>query len=241
MARETADLDSGEIVKEPNFVKLYIDDLCRIKGLSANQHTIFSFMLQNMNWDNIVGYGAFTKKKFLTENDIANQTFNNNVASLVSANLIERVGRGEFRINKKYAVKVEWSKVQSIKWTTEYTAKGRVSNVEIETSSKQELKTIKQAEFESLFADYGRKGNKKTALGRFMALKKSDVKKLKDHIHLYIESTPTLKYRLGLESYILKEAWDDEIIKPTVGMPKNGYDRPYSLDELGDAFINGED
>jgi len=239
MSRETIDLDTGEITKEPDFVKLYINDLCRIKGLSANQHMIFSFMLQNMNWDNIVGYGAFTKKTFLDEQGLANQTFNNNVASLVSANLIERVGRGEFRINKKYAVKVEWSKVQSIKWTTEYTAKGRVSNVEIETSSKQQLKAIKTAEFEQLFSDYGRKGNKKTALSKFLVLKKSDIESLKKQLPDYIASTPTIKYRLGFESYIHKEAWNDEIVSQDEA-PKNSYDRPYSLDSLGESFINGE-
>ncbi len=131
MGKKHTDFDTGEITEEPNFVKLYIDDLCKVKGLSANQHMIFSFMLQNMNWDNLVGYGAYTKASFLKINNLANQTFNNNVASLVKANLIERVGRGEFRVNKKYAVKVEWSKVQSISWTTKYTKSGRVEKVEI--------------------------------------------------------------------------------------------------------------
>ncbi len=131
MGSKFTDISTGEISEEPNFVKLYIDDLCKVKGLSANQHMIFSFMLQNMNWDNLVGYGAYTKASFLKINNLANQTFNNNVASLVKANLIERVGRGEFRVNKKYAVKVEWSKVQSISWTTKYTKSGRVEKVEI--------------------------------------------------------------------------------------------------------------
>lgn len=132
MGREFTDFETGEVTKEPNFVKLYIDDLCKVKGLNANQHTIFRFMLQNMNWDNVVGYGAYTKSEFLKLNKIANQTFNNNVAALVKSNLLERIGRGEFRINKKYAVKVEWSKVQSISWTTKYTKSGRVEKVEIE-------------------------------------------------------------------------------------------------------------
>jgi hypothetical protein len=131
MSRKYTDLETGEMVEEPNFVKLYIDDLCTVKGLSANQHIIFRFMLQNMNWDNVVGYGAYTKSEFLKANKIANQTFNNNVAALVKSQLLERIGRGEFRINKKYAVKVEWSKVQSIVWTTKYTKCGRVEKVEI--------------------------------------------------------------------------------------------------------------
>lgn len=128
--RNCIDESTGEIVQEPNFVKLYIEDLCTIKGLSTTQYKIFNFMLENMNWDNIVAYGPNTKDKFLTEHNLINQTFNNNISRLIQSGLIERMGRGEFLVNKKYAVKVEWSKVQKIRWVTEYTKKGKKQTVE---------------------------------------------------------------------------------------------------------------
>jgi hypothetical protein len=128
--RNCIDKSTGEIVQEPNFVKLYIEDLCTVKGLSSTQYKMFNFMLENMNWDNIVASGPNTKDKFLTENNLINQTFNNNISRLIQSGLIERMGRGEFLINKKYAVKVEWSKVQKIRWVTEYTKKGKKQTVE---------------------------------------------------------------------------------------------------------------
>ena len=128
--RNCIDKSTGEIVEEPNFVKLYVEDLCTVKGLSSTQYKIFNFMLQNMNWDNIVAYGANTKDKFLVEHNLINQTFNNNISRLIQSGLIERMGRGEFLINKKYATKVEWSKVQKIRWVTEYTKTGKKQKVE---------------------------------------------------------------------------------------------------------------
>jgi len=131
MAKSFTDKSTGEIIREPDFVKLYINDMCRVKGLNSGQVKIFNFMLANMNWENVVSYGPNTKASFLNENEMKNQTFNNNVSKLITSNLIERIGRGEFRVNKKYAVKVDWSKVQEIKWETKYDQNGKTETVTI--------------------------------------------------------------------------------------------------------------
>lgn len=131
MAKTAIDFDTGELIVEPDFVKLYTGDLCRIKGVNSGQYKMFNFMLDNMNHDNLVSFGPSAKANFVKIAGMKNQTFNLYVSGLISSKLIERVGRGEFRVNKKYAVKVDWTKVQSIKWTTEYTRKGKTETVEI--------------------------------------------------------------------------------------------------------------
>ena len=131
MVKEAVDQHTGEVLTEPDFVKLYIKELCAVKGMNSSQTHMFNFMLMNMNWENVVSYGPSTKAKFMDEHKMKNQTFNNNVSKLISAGLIERIGRGEFRVNKKYAVKVEWSKVQQIEWMTKYTKDGKIEKVKI--------------------------------------------------------------------------------------------------------------
>lgn len=123
--------DTGEEFQEPDFVKVYIGNLCRVKGLSGLQADMFNFMLRQMNEYNEVGYGTATKRRFITDKNICNQTFNNNIKHLIEAQLIERMAKGEYRVNKKYAVKVAWSMVQKITWTTEYSKCGTVEKVEI--------------------------------------------------------------------------------------------------------------
>jgi hypothetical protein len=131
MAGKYIDRNTGEIKYEPDFIKIYIRDICLIKGLNATQHKIFNFMLMNMNYENVVSYGPRTREKFLVENGLKAQTYNNNVGNLIKSNLIERIGRSEFRVNKKYAVKVDWDKVQSIEWKSVYSRDGVNEDIKI--------------------------------------------------------------------------------------------------------------
>ena len=133
MASKYIDIETGEIRYEPDFVKLYIKDLCKIKGLSGIQNEMFKFMLRNMNHENLVSYGATSKKLFLNENGIKSTTFNNNISGLIDSKLIERVSKGEFRVNKKYAVKVDWTKVQEIKWETTYSETGKKEKISLKS------------------------------------------------------------------------------------------------------------
>lgn len=132
MGAKFLDEQTGEILEEPEFVKLYVRDLCRVKGLSSTQYKIFNFMLANMNAENVVSFGPRTKEKFLLEQDVKPQTFNNNIAKLIEASLIARIGRNEFVINKQYAVKVDWTKVQSIVWKTVYSKDGVTMNITVD-------------------------------------------------------------------------------------------------------------
>ncbi|HGJ5854230.1 replication/maintenance protein RepL [Arsenophonus nasoniae] len=130
MGARILDVKTGEVLEEPEFVKLYIRDLCRVRGLTSTQYKIFNFMLANMNSDNIVSYGPRTKEKFLKVHNIKTQTYNNNVAKLIEAQLIARIGRNEFVVNKKYAVRVDWSRVQSIIWKSSYSKDGVSTEVD---------------------------------------------------------------------------------------------------------------
>lgn len=129
MGKIFTDRSTGEVREEPDFVKLYIRNLCKAKGVTGRQVDIFHFMLAHMNDYNEVSYGKPSKDRFISDHGTSNATFNNNVKALISNGLIERIGKGTFRVNPKYAVKVEWHKVQKITWTSEYTSKGKTESV----------------------------------------------------------------------------------------------------------------
>ena len=129
MASKFLDKVTGEVLEEPDFIKLYYRDLCMVKGLTAPLYKMFIFMISNMNYENMVSYGKATKIKFLSDNGIANSTFDNSVSKLIKAGLIERVSKGEFRVNKKYVAKVDWAKVQSIRWDTTYSKGGVTESI----------------------------------------------------------------------------------------------------------------
>ncbi|CAK3046441.1 Plasmid replication protein RepL domain-containing protein [Vibrio crassostreae] len=134
MGKRHLDEGTGELIEEPAFVKLYINDLCKVKGVTGLQANIFHFMLKQMNDHNEVAYGSAAKERFCKSQGTTVSAFNNNIKKLIEHKLIERISRGEFRVNKKYAVKVDWSRVQSIVWTTTYSEGGKKESVSIEES-----------------------------------------------------------------------------------------------------------
>jgi uncharacterized protein YdaU (DUF1376 family) len=84
------------------------------------------------------------------------------------------------------------------------------------------------SEFESLWLLYGKKGNRKTSLQKFNKLNKANLALLKNHLPKYVQSTPDLQYRKGLQSYIEKECWNDEILSAPLDKHSGFKDRDYS-------------
>lgn len=136
MAKQRVDISTGEVKEEPDFIKMYIEDICAIKGVTALQTKIFYFMLQNMNYSNEVSYGKTSKGRFLNDHNTTNASFNNSVKGLLDVGLIGKLSRGEFIVNKKYAVKVPWHKVENIVWTTTYSKDGKKDEITVTESGK---------------------------------------------------------------------------------------------------------
>jgi uncharacterized protein YdaU (DUF1376 family) len=104
------------------------------------------------------------------------------------------------------------------------------TNNKIPLKEKTLVEKPDDSEFESLWILYGKKGNRKTSLQKFNRLNKTNLALLKNHLPKYVQSTPDLQYRKGLQSYIEKECWNDEIT--TTGnyyeTAKNNHARPES-------------
>ena len=71
---------------------------------------------------------------------------------------------------------------------------------------------LDELDFESVWAMYQRKGNKKTSQSKWDRLPKKTKMLAVEHIPRYVKSTPVLKYRKNFEVYINQEAWNDIII-----------------------------
>ncbi|WP_063658171.1 hypothetical protein [Candidatus Arsenophonus triatominarum] len=67
MGRRHVNLETGEITQEPDFIKVYINDLCNVKGVTGLQMNIFHFMLKHMNDHNEVSYGKSAKDRFVKD------------------------------------------------------------------------------------------------------------------------------------------------------------------------------
>lgn len=104
------------------------------------------------------------------------------------------------------------------------------TNKNVKNDKNEEEVKETNSDFESLWAAYGRKGNKKTSLQKFEKLKQSDIDLIKIHLPEYVKSTPTIQFRKDFQTYINQECWNDEILAPTTPQDKHsGFkDRDYS-------------
>ncbi|MDR2913448.1 MAG: hypothetical protein LBV74_01200 [Tannerella sp.] len=67
-------------------------------------------------------------------------------------------------------------------------------------------------EFEKIWEVYERKGNKKSSLNKWIRLTEKERKLAIEHIPQYVLSTPEIRFRKNMETYLNNESWNDKII-----------------------------
>ena len=66
--------------------------------------------------------------------------------------------------------------------------------------------------FDEFYSDYQKKVDKKKAETKYKKIKESDRQLIKDHVKLYVQSTPNKQYRKSPLVYLNGECWEDEIL-----------------------------
>ena len=77
-----------ELFKEPPFIKLYLDDLSRLNGLTSVQRTILNMVMKYASYGNELVVTKKTRDIILKEGDIALGSFKNALSVLVQKELL---------------------------------------------------------------------------------------------------------------------------------------------------------
>ena len=77
-----------EVFKEPPFIKLYLDDLSRLNGLTSVQRTILNMVMKYASYGNELVVTKKTRDIILKEGDIALGSFKNALSVLVQKELL---------------------------------------------------------------------------------------------------------------------------------------------------------
>ena len=145
------------VSKEPAFVKMYLDDLGMLHGLSRSNISVLHSLLKHMNFadDDIpqaVLVNSFLKKQILMENPNLNhtQTVTNSISELKKAGILEELGRGAYRFNPFLFGRGEWKDIErlrEIKVTLVYDETGKSMSVDskIETESESNETTATES------------------------------------------------------------------------------------------------
>ncbi len=117
MARsELIKTDTGEVFREPSFVKLYPEYLASKTGIKGREYEVLFFFIENMNDKNLVVINPREKSLFLDQHGMTDSVFRNNVSSLAKKNLIKIAKRGLYLVNPKVAAKGDYASITSIEF-----------------------------------------------------------------------------------------------------------------------------
>lgn len=131
----TTDLETGEVVeerqrktsylpKEPDFVKLYIRDLGRLKNLSPATSKVMHALLKSMGYNNVIAAYSPIKKMICRDLGISVSTLNNSINDLYKKGLLIRVDRGIYLADPELFGKGAWEDIRELRLVITYKEDG---------------------------------------------------------------------------------------------------------------------
>ncbi|GAB6393733.1 MAG: hypothetical protein MdMp024_0045 [Bacteroidales bacterium] len=102
------------------------------------------------------------------------------------------------------------------------------------------LKDDELSDFEAVWNDFGKKGNRKVSMRRWKNLTRAKRAAARAHVPLYVASTPQKVFRKNFETYLNQEVWNDElpVINPNY-LKNNGKGTIISNEDVLDAVAAG--
>jgi hypothetical protein len=114
---------------EPEYIKLYLDDINRIYELPNN--SILYEIMKRMDYDGLINLSKYAKDMICEKLDLKPQTFANYLQILKKKDIIKAVGTGTFMPNPNLFGKGSWKDIynrrktyESIKFQITYKADG---------------------------------------------------------------------------------------------------------------------
>ena len=120
---------------EPDYVKMYVGDLGRLKSLSPAATEILLYIAATVDYDGFVSLTAHKKARIAMTCGVSTKTIKNAIIEYIKAGILTRVGRAEYELDPSLFAKGKWRFIRErrrefvAKLT--YSAKGRTIETEI--------------------------------------------------------------------------------------------------------------
>ncbi|QBY46982.1 replication/maintenance protein RepL [Arsenophonus nasoniae] len=94
--------------KEPAYVKMYIDDLSKIVGISAGSQNVLYELVTKIDYDGIVTITKGTRERIAVKTGLKETTVRNKISDLVASGIIKKSGYCEYEMNPNLFAKGDW-------------------------------------------------------------------------------------------------------------------------------------
>lgn len=119
-----SDIKMSRVEREPNFIKMYVDDILKIKEVPKASNDVLSVLLANMSYANIVVLIKPIKDIISQETGLKLNTINKAVQKLCDVGILIRRNRGVYIVDPNLFAKGKWENVKKLRMTIEYNKDG---------------------------------------------------------------------------------------------------------------------
>lgn len=122
--------ESLPVGKEPNYYKVYINDLANLQGLNTTEKMVLELLSANMTFDNLIVLIKPIKEKLMKMTGKSYEGIEKAVKELAKKKILLREERSCYRVNPKYIAKGKWEDIKALRLVIEYSEQGREISIE---------------------------------------------------------------------------------------------------------------
>ena len=172
------DSETGEVIeqvrkeslavgKEPNYYKVYINDLANLQGLNPTEKMVLEILSANMTFDNLIVLIKPIKEKLVKITGKEFETIKKAIQGLSKKKVLLKEERACYRVNPKYVAKGKWEDIKALRLVIEYSEQGRgISiekvtpfHIEYEVKDKKEILKIDEISPNQTYLDFNEDGS----------------------------------------------------------------------------------
>ena len=132
--RTTSKRKKFEVIKEPNYIKLYLRDLCKLNDIPKSGNDTLNELLLLADYQNEIVLNSAVKGRICFTLGIKKPSLDNNISRLTKEGIIKRIDRGIYILNPNLFGRGDYQDIKKLRIEWEYSDKGReLKKVETDT------------------------------------------------------------------------------------------------------------
>lgn len=117
---KTTNVESAYVASEPPYVKMYIDDIMRLKEMPGAAGKVLNVLVSNMSYGNVVVLLIDIKKLIMQATGLSIHTVNKSIAQLHKANILIRKGKSVYIVDPTLFARGKWDDIKKLRLTIDY-------------------------------------------------------------------------------------------------------------------------
>lgn len=128
-----------KVSKEPNFIKLYLDDVMLLSDIPRSKSDVLYLLLRKMNYDNEITVVASHKRDIAKELKCSIINIDKTLALLVDKGILVRKERGVFIANPRLFGRGNWEDIEELRLRVDYSKKAGKKLIANITTKQDEM------------------------------------------------------------------------------------------------------